>query len=103
MKTPYNIFKDHPAIEKHPAVQELIMEYESVCDALIDLQQVKEMNKELPLKILVNEILGSISTTLKSDEEALRFKETQRVDFKASVQNLQRYIFSYLNDYGIRL
>ncbi len=103
MKTSFEIFKDHPEISSHPAVQELISEYDVVCDALIDLQQVSKKSKEKPLKNLVTEIQNSINVELKKDENAIRFKETERVDFKISVENLRRYINEYLQDYRIYL
>lgn len=78
-------------------------EYEGVCDALIDLQQVSEMSKENFLKILVGEIRESISMELKRDLEAERFGESERVNFKSAVENLRNYINDYCRDHKIYL
>jgi hypothetical protein len=101
MKTPSEIFKNNPELLENPSVKELVAEYEEVCDALIDLQQVTEMSKEKYLKILVREIRESISMELKRDLEAERFGETERVDFKTAVENLQGYIREYCRDHQI--
>ena len=103
MKTPSEIFKNDPELVEKPAVKELISEYEEVCDALIDLQQIGEMNKESFLKILLGEIRGSISMELKRDLEAERFGESERVDFKNALENLQNYIDDYCRDHQIYL
>lgn len=103
MKTPSEIFKNAPELLDKPAVKELISEYQEVCDSLIDLQQVTEMNKEKFLKILLSEIRESISMELKRDLEAERFGESERVDFKDAVQNLRNYINDYCRDHQIYL
>ncbi|AGC76760.1 hypothetical protein LX97_01417 [Nonlabens dokdonensis] len=103
MKTVKEIFEDQQQLLSEPAVQVLIAEYETVCDDYIDLEQVTGMNKEEPLKELVRQILQSVNDEIKRDEDALRFKETARVDFKSAVVNLKSYIYMYLKDYNIRL
>lgn len=103
MKTPSEIFKGEPELLQNPAVQELVSEYDRVCDALIDLQQVTEMGKEKYLRILLREIRESIAMELQRDREAERFGETERVDFKRAVQNLQDYIGEYCREYQIYL
>ncbi len=103
MKTPSEIFKNDTEVLKNASVKELVSEYENVCDALIDLQQVAEMSKEKYLKILLREIRDSIAMELKRDLEAERFKETERVDFKNAVENLRDYIDSYCRDHQIYL
>lgn len=103
MKTTHEIFKDSPGLLNNPEVEELASEYEKVCDALIDLQQVSEMSKEKYLMILVREIRESISMELKRDLEAERFGESERVDFKNAVQNLKNYINEYCREHKIYL
>lgn len=103
MKTPSEIFKGEPELLQNPAVQELESEYDRVCDALIDLQQVTEMGKEKYLRILLREIRESIAMELQRDLEAERFGDTERVDFKRAVQNLQDYIGEYCREYQIYL
>lgn len=103
MKTPFEIFRDHPDLLDHPAVKELVAEYDEVCDALIDLQQVSQMGKEKYLKILVREIRESIAMELNRDLEAERFGESERVDFKKAVENLQEYIRGYCREHQIYL
>ena len=88
---------------ENPLVKELTSEYEEVCDALIDLQQVSEMSKEKYLRILVREIRESISMELKRDLEAERFGESERVDFKDAIENLRDYINEYCRDHKIYL
>lgn len=103
MKTPSEIFKNNPELLENPSVKELVSEYEEVCDALIDLQQVSEMNKEKFLKILLFEIRQSISMELKRDLEAERFGESERVNFKTATENLRDYIAEYCRDHKIYL
>lgn len=103
MKTPSEIFKNDAEVLKNASVTELVSEYENVCDALIDLQQIAEMGKEKYLKILLREIRESISMELKRDLEAERFGETERVDFKIAVENLRAYIDKYCRDHQIYL
>lgn len=103
MKTPSEIFKENPELLKNDSVKELVSEYEEVCDALIDLQQISEMGKEKYLKILLREIRESISMELKRDLEAERFQETERVNFKNAVENLRNYIDEYCRDHQIYL
>lgn len=103
MKTPSEIFKNDAEVLKNASVKELVSEYENVCDAFIDLQQIAEMGKEKYLKILLREIRESIAMELKRDLEAERFKETERVDFKSAVENLRNYIDNYCDDYKIYL
>ena len=71
MKTAYKIFKDRPELMEEAAVQELIKSYEKVCDDFIDLSQVTEMSKEIPLKELINQIRSAINDEIKNDEEAI--------------------------------
>lgn len=101
MKTPAEIFKIEPELLNNPAVIELVSEYDSVCDSLIDLQQATAMGKEKYLKILLREIRESITMELQRDLVAERFGETERVDFKKAVQNLQEYIAEYCRDHKI--
>ena len=101
MKTPFEIFKNNPELLNNPSVKELVSEYEEVCDALVDLQQVSEMSKEKYLKILVGEIRESISMELKRDLEAERFGESERVDFKNAIENLRDYINGYCREHQI--
>lgn len=103
MKTPSEIFKNNAELLENNSVKELILEYEEVCDHLIDLQQVSEMSKEKYLKILVREIRESISMELKRDLEAERFGESEHVNFKAAVENLRDYINNYCRDHQIYL
>ena len=103
MKTVSEIFKEKPELLENPEVKELVSEYEEVCDALIDLQQVTEMSKEKYLKILVREIRESISKELHRDLEAERFGESERVDFKKATENLRDYINEFCRDHKIYL
>ncbi|HBL79087.1 MAG TPA: hypothetical protein DDZ79_03670 [Aequorivita sp.] len=103
LKTPSEIFRNNPELLENNSVKELVSEYEEVCDALIDLQQVSEMSKEKYLKILVREIRESISMELKRDLEAERFGESERVNFKNAVENLQSYIADYCREHKIYL
>ncbi len=103
MKTPSEIFKNNPELLETPEVKELVSEYEEVCDALIDLQQISEMSKEKYLKILVREIRDSISMELNRDIEAERFGESERVDFQIATENLRHYINDYCREHKIYL
>lgn len=103
MRTPQQIFQDNSELEKHPAVQEIISQFEETRDALIDAEQRIEgkFARLKHMEELVTQIRTGIRDELKKDEDAERFKETPRVDFKEAVENLQRYISDYLRDYNI--
>ncbi len=103
MKTAYQIFKDKPELQNHPEVKELITEYDRVCDELVDLQQVTDMGKEVFLKELVKQIRNSITAELQKDTDADRYGETDNVNFKQAVINLQEYMSDYLRDHQIYL
>lgn len=103
MRTPHQIFQNDPELQKHPAVQEIIAQFEETRDALVDAEQHIEQ-KFMRLKHmeeLVGQIRAGIHDELKKDQDAERFKETPRIDFKEAVLNLQRYISDYLRDYNI--
>jgi len=40
---------------------------------------------------------------LQRDEDAIRFQESDRVDFKNAVTNLKTYIHQYCKDYSVYL
>lgn len=103
MRTPHQIFQNDPELEKHPAVQELISQFEDTRDALVDAEQhiEQKFTRLKHMEELVGQIRAGIRDELKKDEEAERFKETPRIDFKEAVMNLQHYISDYLRDYNI--
>lgn len=101
MKTPLEIFKNNPDIIENEAVRELISEYETVCDALLDLQQESERYREVPLRVLVQEIMESIDMEMARDLEAERFGQIPRVDFKQAIINLRSYMRDYCRDHRI--
>jgi hypothetical protein len=103
MKTVKELFKEQPLLQNEPAVQELIAPYEKLCDDFIERGQMAEMSKEKPLKELIVQMLYAINDEIKKDEESVLFKEIPRVDFKAAVNNLETYIYTYLKDYNIRI
>lgn len=103
MKTPFQIFKNNPELLENPEVKELVAQYDSVCDELIDLQQVSGMSKEKPLRVLVKEIRESIARMHSHNEEAERFGYDDKLDYEVAVRNLQSYITEYLRDYQIYL
>lgn len=103
MKTPYQIFKKHPELLDNPEVQELVSQYDTVCDELIDLKQVTEKSKEQPLRVLIKEITESISKMHTHNDEAARFGYDDKLDYEVAVRNLQSYVSEYLRDYQIYL
>lgn len=103
MKTIKDIFTGHEDLLEQLPVQQLVDEYENVCDELIDHKQVSEFSKEKELKELTRQILNSIQMELQRDEDAIRFQESDRVDFKNAVTNLKTYIHQYCKDYSIYL
>ncbi|HEA31176.1 MAG TPA: hypothetical protein ENH91_14485 [Leeuwenhoekiella sp.] len=103
MRTPHQIFQNDPELEKHPAVQELIAQFEDTRDALVDAEQhiEQKFTRLKHMEELVGQIRAGIRDELKKDEEAERFRETERIDFKEAIINLERYISDYLRDYNI--
>jgi len=103
MRTPHQIFQNNPELEKHPVVQELIAQFEDTRDALVDAEQhiEQKFTRLKHMEELVGQIRTGIHAELKKDQDAERFKETPRIDFKEAVLNLQRYISDYLRDYNI--
>lgn len=103
MRAPHQLLKNAPELEKHPAVQELIEQFEETRDLLVDAEQrIEQKATRLKhLEELVTQIRAGIHDELKKDEEAERFKETPRIDFKEAVNNLQRYINDYLSNYNL--
>ncbi len=100
---PEDFFAEDEELLQNPAVKKLISAYHEVGDELIDLQQTSGFSKETALKELVQQIRDSIALELKRDEESIRFKESERVDFKQAVQNLQDYLRQYLREHHVYL
>jgi hypothetical protein len=103
IQKPEEFFEKDKDLLNNDAVRKLIESYEDLGDELIDLQQRSGFSREKPLKELISQIQTSIAMELKADQEAERFKETPRVDFKNAVINLRSYIFQYLKDHSIYL
>ena len=103
LKSPQALFREEPELLKRPAVQELIAQYEDVCNDLIDYEQRADESKEMYLRVLVKEIQDSIQRMEKHNEEALRFGYDDQMDHEQALKNLKTYISAYLRDHHIYL
>lgn len=80
------------------SVKELIQYCQELENEVIETKQVNKFSFEDKLTELVKEIYHSINSVLKEDENAIRFKETNRVDFKFRVELLKEYLINFSKD-----
>tara|TARA_R110002050_G_scaffold79261_1_gene169292 strand:- start:3553 stop:3864 length:312 start_codon:yes stop_codon:yes gene_type:complete len=98
MKSIRQIFKDNEYLMEEESVKELIQYCQELENEVIETKQVNKFSFEDKLTELVKEIYHSINSVLKEDENAIRFKETNRVDFKFRVELLKEYLINFSKD-----
>ena len=98
MKSINQIFRDNTALLDEPEVQELVEYYKELEDEVIDLRQTDVSVMEGKLAEVVRDIYHSINKTIKEDEDAIRFKETDSVDFNEAVLNLRKFLIKFATD-----
>lgn len=98
MKSIKQIFKDNEYLMEEESVKELIEYCQELENEVIETKQVNKFSFEDKLTELVKEIYHSINSVLKEDENAIRFKETNRVDFKFRVELLKEYLINFSKD-----
>ena len=98
MKSIKQIFKDNEYLMEEESVKELIEYCQELENEVIGTKQVNKFSFEDKLTELVKEIYHSINSVLKEDENAIRFKETNRVDFKFRVELLKEYLINFSKD-----
>lgn len=98
MKSINQIFKYNTALLDEPEVQELVEYCKELEDEVVDLRQTDVSVMEGKLAEVVRDIYHSINKTIKEDEEAIRFRETERVDFNEAVLNLRKFLIKFATD-----
>ena len=98
MKSINQIFRDNTALLDEPEVQELVEYCKELEDEVIDLRQTDVSVMEDKLAEVVRDIYHSINKTIKEDEDAIRFKETDSVDFNEAVLNLRKFLIKFATD-----
>lgn len=98
MKSINQIFRDNTALLDEPEVQELVEYCKELEDEVIDLRQTDVSVMEDKLAEVVRDIYHSINKTIKEDEDAIRFKETDRVDFNEAFLNLRKFLIKFATD-----
>ena len=92
MKSINQIFRNNRDLLDEPEVQELV-EYARELDGLVLDKKIEEnYDKEHILKSMLRDIVKGIDSTIKDDEESIRFNETPRVDYEECVKNLRIFI-----------
>lgn len=92
MKNINQIFKDNEHLMDLEPVEELIEYCRELEGEVMEKRIEVNYDKEHILKSMLKDIRTSIDETLSEDEEAIRFNEIPRVDFKEAVKNLKNFI-----------
>jgi translation initiation factor 2B subunit (eIF-2B alpha/beta/delta family) len=98
LKSINQIFKYNTALLDEPEVQELVEYCKELEDEVVDLRQTDVSVMEGKLAEVVRDIYHSTNKTIKEDEEAIRFRETERVDFNEVVLNLRKFLIKFATD-----
>jgi hypothetical protein len=102
MKSINQIFSGNPTLMDEIEVKELISYCKELEDEVITLRQKDVSVMENKLTEVVRDIYHSVRTTLKQDEDAIRFNETERVDFNETILNLKDYLMDFSVKNGFR-
>ena len=95
MKSTNQILSTNPSLRNVDEVINLIEYCQELEDEVIELKQVDVSVMENKLTYMVRDIYHSINETLKEDADSIRFGETNRVDFKGSVNNLKEFLLDF--------
>lgn len=97
------IFKNNNELLNKSEVQELI-EYVSELEGLImDNNISKTYSKEKILFNILKDIYESCKDLIKREEENIRFKFNDNIDFKSSIKSLKKYIEKSDEDFNLKL
>jgi hypothetical protein len=103
MKLIYKIISDHPEVKDHPDVVKLIDYIDNLEESKIKKEQDLKFNKELLYLELLREIYKDILFQIEQDELSIRFKETNRVDFKECLIYLKKYLDKFQEENKVNL
>lgn len=92
MKSINQIFKKNPELLDNEEVSELVEYCRELESEVIDNKQSKTFNFEDKLAELVRDLNISLNQLLKDDADAIRFMETERVNYEEAILNLKKYI-----------
>ena len=95
MKSISQIFINNKELLDNAAVDELIEYCRSLEDKVIENKQSKNFSFENKLTELVRDIYMSVEQEIKRDEESIRFRETERVDYEQCMKNLKKYLLDF--------
>ncbi len=97
------IFKNNNELLNKSEVQELI-EYVSELEGLImDNNISKTYSKEKILFNILKDIYESCKDLIKREEENIRFKFNDDIDFRSSIKSLKKYIEKSDEDFNLKL
>mgnify|MGYP000090070317 FL=1 len=103
MKNINQLFRSNTKLMDEPEVQELIDYCRELEGKVLERNIDDKYDKEQFYVQAFKDIYESIEQTLKDEEEAIRFKETQQVDFKECILNLKKYMLVINRLYGLEL
>jgi hypothetical protein len=103
MKNINQLFRGNTKLMDEPEVQELIDYCRELEGKVLERNIDDTYDKEQFYVQAFKDIYESIEQTLKDEEEAIRFKETQQVDFKECILNLKKYMLVINRLYGLEL
>jgi len=95
MKSINQIFITNPSLIDESEVKQLIEYCRELEDEVIELKQKDVAVTENKLTVLVSDIYHSINDVLRKDAEAIRFGDTERIDFNESIINLKEYLLDF--------
>lgn len=87
-----------------PEVQELVKYCKELEDEVIKYKQDKTFSKEKEFIEFLTQLVSGIDNEFKTDKENKRWPDLgEPVDFKESMENLQKNIGKWLKEYKIKL
>lgn len=97
MKSIREIFKNKEDLLNEPEVQKLVDYCEELQDEIVELKFQKTDNKELALIDMIKEVIKGCEALEKEQMEHERFGY-DAPDYKSTVSDLKRYIYSRCKD-----
>jgi HPt (histidine-containing phosphotransfer) domain-containing protein len=103
MKSINQIFKKNPELLDNEEVSELVEYCRELETEIIENKQLSTFSFEDKLAELVRDLNISINQLLKDDADAIRFMETERVNYEEAILNLKKYITNFSIENKFRL
>ena len=103
MKNALNLLGDKQNLAEIPEVKELLSYISELEDLVVDKDARLRHTKENVLLGVVKDIFESTTDILNRDEENIRFKLGEKIDFKKALESLCEFLVKMDEDYRLNL